>query len=401
MIEGGRCHPNDSDEEAIGPADSAAALPRARATLGRVSDPPAARPRGDGRRLRRGGPRRRRVALKVLPGWVAGEAERSSGSSARRRRRSRVQHPNVVAIHEAAQDGEVWFLVMELVSGGSLQDRLRRPARCRGAKRRGRWPTRAGAGGGPRRRASSTATSSRATSCWRRDGRSRSPTSGWRGWSSARVHAADGEGTTLGTPAYMSPEQCKLQKPDEFSDVYSLGATYYALLTGGPPYEGETAMQVMFAHCSLDPPDPCGRVAPGSRRAAGRRPARAMARVPPTGIRARRAARRPGDAARAAGHRPRVAAGAPAHPTPVAHGGGAGAAAAALHRGLGAWRVAPPTEAAPSFSFLDTLPPEGASWRRRCRRMTWRCRPRASSSSGSTGPAGPAGWPRSTCVPGS
>src|SRR5262249_55721776 len=50
-------------------------------------------------------------------------------------------------------------------------------------------------------------------------------------------------GSALGTPAYMSPEQSQgdLETLGPRSDVYSLGATLYCLLTGKPPFEGDVA----------------------------------------------------------------------------------------------------------------------------------------------------------------
>ena len=59
--------------------------------------------------------------------------------------------------------------------------------------------------------------------------------------SSASGSAVTLPGSTLGTPAYMSPEQAdgRLDRLGPWSDVYSLGATLYCLLTGKPPFEGD------------------------------------------------------------------------------------------------------------------------------------------------------------------
>ena len=53
-------------------------------------------------------------------------------------------------------------------------------------------------------------------------------------------------GMTMGTPLYMSPEQVQGSKVDHRSDLYSLGATFYHLLAGRPPFRGETALAVAF-----------------------------------------------------------------------------------------------------------------------------------------------------------
>jgi serine/threonine-protein kinase len=55
-------------------------------------------------------------------------------------------------------------------------------------------------------------------------------------------------GSILGTPEYMSPEQADGSGLDARSDLYSLGATAYCLLTGGPPFAGRTTLDVLIAH---------------------------------------------------------------------------------------------------------------------------------------------------------
>ena len=55
----------------------------------------------------------------------------------------------------------------------------------------------------------------------------------------------------MGTPAYMSPEQAEnAAGVDHRADIYSLGCTLYALLTGQPPFHGTTVMEVITKHKS-------------------------------------------------------------------------------------------------------------------------------------------------------
>ncbi len=69
------------------------------------------------------------------------------------------------------------------------------------------------------------------------------------------------DGTITGSPLFMSPEQAVAEsEPDRRSDVYSLGAVGYYLLTGKPPFEGDKPLKVMFAHAhnKLAPPSSRG-----------------------------------------------------------------------------------------------------------------------------------------------
>src|SRR5579885_3239512 len=60
-------------------------------------------------------------------------------------------------------------------------------------------------------------------------------------------------GELVGTPPYMSPEQCMGHAIDERSDLYSLGCTMYFALTGAPPFEGKSMIHTMQMHMSETP----------------------------------------------------------------------------------------------------------------------------------------------------
>jgi serine/threonine-protein kinase len=72
------------------------------------------------------------------------------------------------------------------------------------------------------------------------------------------VHQDTLVGDVLGTPAYMSPEQAggEIDRVDQRSDIYGLGAILYEILTGAPPYVGSDTAEVLRRVCTQDPPKP-------------------------------------------------------------------------------------------------------------------------------------------------
>ncbi len=64
-----------------------------------------------------------------------------------------------------------------------------------------------------------------------------------------------GRGRALGTPAYMSPEQCMGDEVDGRADLYALACILFRCLTGRTPFEAETALQMMQGHALAPVPD--------------------------------------------------------------------------------------------------------------------------------------------------
>jgi serine/threonine-protein kinase len=81
------------------------------------------------------------------------------------------------------------------------------------------------------------------------------------------AHFSDGAGpsltdtgTMLGTPAYMAPEMCAGERATERSDIYSLGAVLYFMLTGTPLFPGRTFSETVMSHISREPQRPGERL---------------------------------------------------------------------------------------------------------------------------------------------
>ena len=61
-------------------------------------------------------------------------------------------------------------------------------------------------------------------------------------------------GTPMGTPLYMSPEQCKGANMDHRTDIYSFGILVFEILTGRRPFDSENVMEILMAHMATPPP---------------------------------------------------------------------------------------------------------------------------------------------------
>ncbi len=197
----------------------------------------------------------RQVAIKLLPQSVSARPEALERFLREARAAARLNHPHVVTVYDADQFDGQYYIVLELVRGGSLQDSLTNGPlpwfmatrvladACRGLDVAHR------AGLVHRDIKPSNLMQSE-------DGTVKLTDFGLARSNDSTDATMTGSGSVLGTPQYMSPEQCRSERADERSDLYAMGATYFALLTGRPPYQGNAPLLIMNSHL-LDPvPDP-------------------------------------------------------------------------------------------------------------------------------------------------
>ena len=222
----------------------------------------------------------RDVAIKVLSEHLATDPTALKRFLAEARAAGRLSHPNVVSVFEVGQQGDLHYLVLEFVAGGSLGEMLENSGALTALE--ATQATIDAARGiasaheaGLIHRDVKPANFMRST-----DGAIKVTDFGLVKSNTTQSQQVTQAGTVLGTPFYMSPEQCTGQPIDARSDIYSLGATYYSLLTGQDPFHAAAGIpQIMYAHCYGPIPDPSS-VNPSVPLACSRIVARAMAKAP-------------------------------------------------------------------------------------------------------------------------
>ncbi len=199
----------------------------------------------------------RQVALKILPSAMGMQKPMVERFLHEVKLLARLEHANIVTAHEAGEDSGILYLAMAYVKGESLSERLLREGKL--AEKDALLIVRK--------------LSLALNYAWsghhilHRDikpdnilldvdgepklvdlGLSKSLDDG---------SALSLAGTIMGTPNYMSPEQANGNADTDFrTDMYSLGATLYHMLTGNPPFAGSTVMDTIRKQISEPLPDP-------------------------------------------------------------------------------------------------------------------------------------------------
>ncbi|MGH2493249.1 MAG: protein kinase domain-containing protein [Ktedonobacteraceae bacterium] len=187
----------------------------------------------------------RYVAVKVLPAYHARDPIFLKRFQQEARSVAKLQHANIVPIHEFGEQDGITFIVMEYVDGGTLKDRLKRTisvaesidfmiqaaeglgcAHGHGIVHRDVKP---------------------ANMLVRKDGHLLLSDFGI-----AKILEGTSNltraGTGIGTPQYMSPEQGTGQPVDRRSDIYSLGIVLFHALTGKVPFNADSPISITVKH---------------------------------------------------------------------------------------------------------------------------------------------------------
>jgi len=198
---------------------------------------------------------RREVAIKLMHPALAAHPAARDRFIREARAAAAVRHDHVVPIYHVGEDAGTPYLVMPLLAGESLEERLARgplpPAEV----------TRVG------REAALGLAAAHAKGMIHRDVK---PANLWLETSEGRVkvldfglaRAADASdhltaaGVVLGTPAYMAPEQADGREVDARADLFSLGAVLYRCATGTPAFDGNSITAILRSAAEHHPPPP-------------------------------------------------------------------------------------------------------------------------------------------------
>jgi len=192
----------------------------------------------------------RQVALKVLKKELTKDPVFVARFVAEARAAARLSHPNVVQVIDVGHDGDTYYLSMELMHDGSLEERLRSS---------GAIPvTEALQMVADAAEGLAYAESLRIVHCDIKPDNLMLDHHGTVKIADLGLAMTDEDNLTklVGTPHFMPPEQVRREPMDHRSDLYALGCTFYRLLTGKTPFRGATVKDILRAQLKETPEPP-------------------------------------------------------------------------------------------------------------------------------------------------
>ncbi len=216
----------------------------------------------------------REVAIKVLASALADSEEFLARFEREARLLASLNHPNIATLHGLEVSGDTRFLVMELVQGDTLRDRIKMSGPVHGVGQRPGLPLEEalpiflqiaealeaahekGVVHRDLKPANIKLTPDEKVKVLdfglaKRSGSG--PVSGDLSESPTITRAATESGMLLGTAGYMSPEQARGKTVDKRTDIWAFGCCLYETLTGRPTFDGETLSDALAAILKQDP----------------------------------------------------------------------------------------------------------------------------------------------------
>lgn len=196
----------------------------------------------------------RDVAFKVLPPDLSQDREMMGRLLTEAQHAGRVAHPHVVTIFDTSIENDVGYVAMEYVGGGTVADLLK-ASHSLSWEDATRLVLQACRGVAAAHREGLIHRDIKPGNLLLTPERDVKVADFGLAKATETDHTASEAGMIKGTAHFMSPEQCRGEEVDGRSDIYSLGATYFNLLTGRTPFHDmKQTTQVMFAHCHAKPP---------------------------------------------------------------------------------------------------------------------------------------------------
>jgi len=191
------------------------------------------------------------VAVKVLPPDMADEEELVARFRREAESASTLDHPNIIRVYDYGEAEGLLFMVMELLQGVDLKVLIEQGTVGPMPRKFSIMVQVADALGYVHARDIVHRDLKPGNIHVEADGRAKVMDFGL-------VRLADSEmtraGTVMGSPSYMAPEQMRGRKADARSDIFSLGAVYYELLSGKRAFPGKGIHQILMAVMTSEPP---------------------------------------------------------------------------------------------------------------------------------------------------